>query len=193
MSLPQDLLHHYAVLGLKPGAGLEEVERAYAEMMDLYQDDSRAIYGLYEEKELRELRQALQESHQALRQALQGKATAPAVPAVPGPPSFPLPAAEASPLPLPGPALTLNLEQMDGALLRRVREHRHLTLAQLSHDTKVREDYLQALEEERVDVFAARVYLLGFLKLYLRAVGLDPERGSVAYLANVRRKGQAAP
>jgi cytoskeletal protein RodZ len=69
-------------------------------------------------------------------------------------------------------------EQMErehlGSYLRRQREARGMTLAQLSRATKIKEASLAALEESRFDALPARVFVVGYVGAYARAVGADP-------------------
>lgn len=62
-----------------------------------------------------------------------------------------------------------------GERLRNAREARGLSLSALEATTHIRGVYLQALEEERFDHLPGRVYALGFLRTYARALGLDPD------------------
>lgn len=59
-------------------------------------------------------------------------------------------------------------------MLRAAREQRALDLEDVAAQTHVRPALLQALEEGRYDLLPGPVYVRGFLKLYARAVGLDP-------------------
>ncbi len=63
-----------------------------------------------------------------------------------------------------------------GDKLRVEREKQGYTLAQVSQDTKIRQHYLSALEEEDFDSLPARVYSIGFVASYARFLKLDPDR-----------------
>jgi cytoskeletal protein RodZ len=62
-----------------------------------------------------------------------------------------------------------------GETLRHAREARGLTVTEVSEITKIRARYLEALEREEWRVLPPAVYALGFVKLYARTLGLDPE------------------
>jgi len=62
-----------------------------------------------------------------------------------------------------------------GETLRRVREERGLSLERLAEETRVRAEYLEALEEDRHEVFPARTYVVGFLRSASRALRLDED------------------
>ena len=55
-----------------------------------------------------------------------------------------------------------------GRALRRAREHRGKSLEQASRDTKLRADYLEAMEREWFEPLGSDVYVRGFLKSYSR-------------------------
>ena len=62
-----------------------------------------------------------------------------------------------------------------GEILRSARKKKGLSLEQAEEETKVREKYLEALEESRFDVLPGNVYALGFLAKYAEFLGLDKE------------------
>jgi cytoskeletal protein RodZ len=75
-----------------------------------------------------------------------------------------------------------------GLWLRREREVREVTLAEIADVTKISKTYLQALEEERFDVLPAPVFAKGFLREYARYVGLDPDEVVNSYLSALREE-----
>lgn len=62
-----------------------------------------------------------------------------------------------------------------GDTLRAERQRQGRTLADAAAETRVRESYLAALEEEDFDVLGGDVYARGFIRLYGRYLGLDAE------------------
>lgn len=62
-----------------------------------------------------------------------------------------------------------------GAVLRRARAERGLSLEEVEEATKIRVRYLEGLEREDYDVLPAAVYVRGFLKSYANFLGLDGE------------------
>lgn len=62
-----------------------------------------------------------------------------------------------------------------GDTLRDARRREGTTLTDAAADTRIRESYLAALEEENFSVLGGDVYAKGFLKSYARFLGLDPE------------------
>jgi cytoskeleton protein RodZ len=61
-----------------------------------------------------------------------------------------------------------------GALLKRAREARGLTLDQLSNDTKIPKRHLEALERGDLSALPAGFYQRAKIRTYARAVNLDP-------------------
>jgi cytoskeletal protein RodZ len=60
--------------------------------------------------------------------------------------------------------------------LRQGREAQKLTIQQVAETTKIRTDYLSALEEGKYDSFPAAVYVRGFVRTYSTLLRLDVPR-----------------
>jgi cytoskeletal protein RodZ len=69
-----------------------------------------------------------------------------------------------------------------GAVLRQRREELGLSLNDLAASTRVRKTYLQALEEENLQMLPGAAYAVGFLRIYARQLGL-PVESLIAALA----------
>ena len=61
-----------------------------------------------------------------------------------------------------------------GEMLRERRQEHRWTLQDVARQTRIRQDYLQALEEGNYDALPADVQARGFLRTYALALGLDP-------------------
>src|SRR5437867_9537452 len=68
-----------------------------------------------------------------------------------------------------------------GPALRQARLSRRKSLEEASRETRIRLDYLQALERERFEALIGDVYVRGFLRSYSTYLGLDPDRVLGAY------------
>jgi cytoskeletal protein RodZ len=77
-----------------------------------------------------------------------------------------------------------------GPALREARHTLGKSLEEASRDTKIKPDYLQALERESFDTLREDVYVRGFLRSYSAYLGLDPEKVMSAY-AGARRSAGA--
>lgn len=60
-----------------------------------------------------------------------------------------------------------------GEILRSARKKKEISLAQTEEETKVRQKYLEALEESRYEALPGDVYALGFLTKYADFLNLD--------------------
>jgi hypothetical protein len=68
-----------------------------------------------------------------------------------------------------------------GAALRQVREGRGVTLEEAARDTRVRREFLEALESEDFDVLLGDVHVRGCLRTYATYLGLSPDKVVTAY------------
>jgi len=60
-----------------------------------------------------------------------------------------------------------------GVILRTRRLERGIPIEDIASKTMIRRAYLEALEEDRLDVFPGEVYLKGFMRVYAEVLGLD--------------------
>ena len=62
-----------------------------------------------------------------------------------------------------------------GATLRQAREAKGLSLEDIKNSTQIMTRQLQEMEHDDFSSFAAPIYAKGFIRLFARAVGIDPE------------------
>src|SRR3712207_3612777 len=74
-----------------------------------------------------------------------------------------------------------------GETLRAARRQQGVALADAAAETRVRESYLAALEEEDFGALGGDVYVKGFLRSYARFLRLDPEPLLAAYRTQYER------
>lgn len=79
-----------------------------------------------------------------------------------------------------------------GETLRAARRRYGRSLADAAAETRVRETYLAALEEEEFAALGGSVYVKGFLRSYAKFLGLDPEPLLDAYRSEYERDDEAA-
>ncbi len=60
-----------------------------------------------------------------------------------------------------------------GTILQQTRLEKNLTIDKVHKDTKIKEDYLVAIEKDDVSAFPAEIYYKNFLKFYSRYLMLD--------------------
>ena len=68
-----------------------------------------------------------------------------------------------------------------GQLLREAREQKGVSLEQVEEATRIRQKFLQALEEGNYGALPAEAYVTGFLRTYAVYLGLDPEEVIALY------------
>lgn len=94
------------------------------------------------------------------------------------------PPAPASPRPAQeeAPPVSQFIGEFTGPAIKALREQRGQPLRAIADLTKVGVRYLEYIEEEAFQKLPVRTYLRGFLVLYAKALGCDPERLSKDYL-----------
>lgn len=94
------------------------------------------------------------------------------------------------------PPTSSSAKTYDGAAIKKAREAKGLSHADLESRTKITAKILRALEEERyADMPNARVYVRGFVRCIAREVGLDQDAVSSSYVPRWEawRESQAEP
>jgi len=71
---------------------------------------------------------------------------------------------------------TLEAAPSVGAALRSVREYYRLSLEDVSLATCIRKQYLLGVEEMRLEELPSRPFVIGYVRAYAGALGLDPDR-----------------
>lgn len=74
-----------------------------------------------------------------------------------------------------------------GESLKTQRELRGVSLREMADSTKISVRFLQALEEDRLDVLPGGIYPRAFVRQYALYIGLDPERTVADFLLRQRR------
>jgi hypothetical protein len=69
-----------------------------------------------------------------------------------------------------------------GPAIKMLREQHGLTLRNIADMTKIGTRYLECIEEEQFNKLPARAYIRGFLMLYAKALGCEPDRMASDYL-----------
>ncbi|HET8724992.1 MAG TPA: helix-turn-helix domain-containing protein [Anaeromyxobacteraceae bacterium] len=184
----------YELLEVPPAATPEEIERAWDRARSLYGPGSLAAYALLTPDVAEALARRIDEAFEVLldpaaRAAYDaslppdeprgGRAAPEAPPAqpAPAPPPPPAPPAEVRRpfVPPEGAAWT-------GELIRKAREARGMTIAQLSERTKLSRLHIEAVEAERFDQLPVPVYLRGIVMCIARELRLDGQKVARAYL-----------
>lgn len=182
--------NYYDILGIPPHVGSGQIQSAYRFARSLYSGESMPTYGLLNSHEREEMLALVEEAYAALSNpnvrrdydihlAAQGVRTLPPQEAAPAQPEAH--AAESTRPPrisyAPDPDRLEALaepvrvpEQVNGSVLKALRESRHLTIDQIAALSKVGSRFLKALEEDRHEALPGRVFARGFLIEYARAI-----------------------
>lgn len=181
--------NYYEILGVAPHVGSGQIQAAYRFTRSLYSGESTPTYGLLAAEERAEMLALVEEAYSVLcnpnaRRDYDLHAAAPGAGAVkpgqspavapslgpdtrsqaPARPATAAAAEAASAEPVKVP------EMVNGAVLRALRESRHLSIDQIAALSKVGTRFLRALEEDRYEVLPGRVFARGFLIEYARAI-----------------------
>ena len=79
--------------------------------------------------------------------------------------------------------------EITGQHIKELREHRGLSLDAMAEATKIRKQYLRAIEDHDYPNLPARVYLRGFLTQVARVLKVDRQRLAEGYLQFVEKTG----
>jgi cytoskeletal protein RodZ len=75
-----------------------------------------------------------------------------------------------------------------GEYFRDEREKKNITIEQVSSKTKIRPDFIKALEEENYDVLPKEPFVSGFIKNYAIFLDINPEEVYEIYLSNKKER-----
>jgi DnaJ-class molecular chaperone len=193
-------LNYYEMLDLQPNAVPYEIRHAYNAAMQLYQPGSLVSYSFFSEKERREILSLIEKAYQTLindqlrkeyddelvrRGEIEAKEeTAPEV-------KKPVSVFHIS----RGPAARtvfvssdalkdriiqsqvikdiLAQSALSGQDLKQIRTELGLTIEQIAEETKIRVNHIQSIEEGQAQNLPPAVFLKGFVKSYLKCLGLE--------------------
>lgn len=193
-------LNYYEILDLQPNAVPYEIRHAYNAAMQLYQPGSLVSYSFFSEKERREILSLIEKAYQTLindqlrkeyddelvrRGEIEAKEeTAPEV-------KKPVSVFHISRGPaartvfVSSDALKDRINQsqvikdilaqsaLSGQDLKQIRTELGLTIEQIAEETKIRVNHIQSIEEGQAQNLPPAVFLKGFVKSYLKCLGLE--------------------
>jgi len=161
------LLDAYNCLELEPTADRQAVEKSYRRMKALYDEETLAIYGLFDEDERIRMLEEIELAYHRINtikdedQESQESCPSPFSPSIPH----------------------LDEATTPAAYLRRIRESRGISLQEIAEQTNIGTRHLTMIEEERYEALPAPVYLRGFVFDYARTIGVpDPSEVARRYL-----------
>ena len=149
--------------GLSHDASLDEVERSFRELRNLYSESSLATYSLLDGSDRQEKLDSLRKAYdRILKSHTHPQMTVTETGA----------GTEPAPAEKQRVSIDADLQQMPGLFLQQSRQALGLSLQDVASRTKVRSSLLQDIEEQRLDFLPASVYLRGFLREFARMVNV---------------------
>ena len=211
MNLNDDPISLYEVLELTPDATPQEIRSAYLRLKSSYGKDNIAHYTLFSREETETMLQKIEEAYIVLsnperRRAYdqsQGHSSSIHIDSLPTAGSAsPVGTMAALSTGMTGTSSPINdsvpfdandveslihhEQEWSGAILRRIREAKRISLDDLSDYTRISKSYLQALENEDYNRLPATIYVRGFLQQVSKRLKLPIETVVQKYLARIK-------
>jgi len=185
--------NYYEILEVGARATEEEIRIAYDKLRAIYSQHTPGMRHLFTPGEVKEIHDRVEEAYRVLRDPrsqreydlmIRGEGEMTAVPA----PSFIITHRVFSPKQIEE-ALGGDEIHWSGECLAKIRRYLSLEIDEVAVEIKVSKHNLEAIEAEDVHALPAPVYLKGFLRVYARALGLDPKHVTDEYLSRIAEKG----
>jgi len=172
----EDYRKYFEVLELDPEASMTEVRNAYARLKRLYSTDSIAITPLaaeLPEKKRKKILKEIEDAHVIIMALLEKESQK---------------AAQAKKAAAAGQDEEAKVERaiFSGPLLKQIREQLGIGLHEISLSTKIRQEILTDIEQERFDDLPPEIYLAAHLKNYASCIMLNPKKVADDYLKRYR-------
>ena len=208
-------LNYYEMLDIRPTAVAFEIRQAYGAALQIYQPGSLVSHSFFTEAERQEILSLIEEAYRTLIHGQNRKAyddelvrrgeldaageTGPAAkqpvsifnisrsrghqPAVAHQESLKNRIRQSERI---GELTARNA--LSGEDLKQIRKELDVTIEQIAQATKVRQDHLVNIEEDRFARLPAAIFLKGFVKSYLKYLCLEPvEELSARYMETIAR------
>jgi curved DNA-binding protein CbpA len=185
--------NYYEILEVGPKATEEEIRIAYDKLKTIYSQHTPGMTLLFSSEEVKEIHDKIEEAYRVLRDPrsqreydlmIRGEGEMTAVPA----PSFIVTHRVLSPKQIEE-ALGGDEIHWSGESVAKIRRYLSLEIDEVAVEIKVSRHSLEAIEAEDVHALPAPVYLKGFLRVYAKALGLDPKHVTDEYLTGITEKG----
>jgi cytoskeletal protein RodZ len=87
----------------------------------------------------------------------------------------------------------MNETESLGKYFKRERELRNISLKEVAENTKVKEHFLRALEEDRYDLLPSTIYVKSFIIHYAKYIGVNPDDALLRYQNIIKREFADVP
>jgi DnaJ-class molecular chaperone len=189
---------YYEILEVSPTATVKEIQMAYEHAKETFHSDSLAIYSLFSEDEINEIREAIEEAYRVLMDEALRKRYNQSNLQMPGGQGLEkrsevegIPWEKEASLPFSDLSTDAREEIYRGKTLKQIRERVGVDLKTISAETKINIKILERIEEEALERLPTLVYLKGFLRGYAQSLGLNPQKvidGYIQFLNESQKK-----
>lgn len=160
---------YFEILELSPEASMSEIKMAFNHLKKLYSSDSMAISPIEDEFPQKKRRQILKEIDAAYAKLMA------------------LLEQEQSESKYQQSSLDSEEQKADrtsfsGPMLKELRENLGKELYEIALDTKIREEILEKIEQEKFDALPQETYLKAHLSNYAKCLFLDPKKVADDYI-----------
>lgn len=204
---------YYDILGINSSATPFEIRHAYNEMHQLYHDDSLASYSFFTREERQEILSEIDTAYSILIDEKSRTLYDNSLPESGCLQDYPSPDENRkSSMPIfdidrtlspnnpvlktmevirertlssPSIQKILSNDSISGHDLAGIRHELALTVEVVAGITKIRPEYLTAIEEDRYNDLPSKLLLKGFLKSYLQCMGINPDTVAERYLKRI--------
>lgn len=73
-------------------------------------------------------------------------------------------------------------KEFSGSFLKRVREYKNMSIEYVTKKTKIAINHIKNIEEENYNHLPSKIYVIGFMKIYSKILGLNQELVSRKYI-----------
>jgi DnaJ-class molecular chaperone len=194
-------LNYYEMLDLSSGAAFTEIRHAYNAALQVYQTDSLISYSFFSQDERKEILSLLEKAYltlinekerqdydnELIRLGVINQTTKRMTGKMPvGIFDINRKQSKAGAIKNASAELRakvtenkvigeiISRQEISGADLKKIRNELAVPLEHIAQETKIRIDHLRSIEESKVDALPAIVFLKGFIKSYLKCLGLEP-------------------
>ncbi|MDF1577508.1 MAG: helix-turn-helix domain-containing protein [Desulfurivibrionaceae bacterium] len=164
----EDYRAHFETLELTSEATPAEINKAYLLLKDIYSTDSLAITAMAEEisaEQTADILERIEDSYRALTEMF---------------------SAERHAVTELADRLAADIDEFNGAVLKKIRQRLKVSLDDMALETRVRREHLVNIEADNFAELPVAVYTRGFLLNYAKFLSLDAEKVVESYMANFR-------